>query len=139
MIEQDWWKVDNLIKKEEKISNIDDNEVLEGPNGGDFGSYRKVAKGVDIKDTLLSKHNDLNSKNKIAFIHKLLSTEKGLILDVLDVGCGMGYTTHELGKFYNNSAVVGVDVSSDGISYAIEKFKNEMFIRKGIAPPKTLR
>lgn len=78
-------------------------------------------------------HNDLNSKNKISFIHKLLSINKTSVSDVLDVVCGMGFTTHELGKFYMNASVVGVDISSDAISFTKEKFKSESFICEAVS------
>ena len=79
-------------------------------------------------------HNDLNSSNKVEYIHKLLSTNKTAVNDVLDVGCGMGFTTHELGKFYMNASVLGVDISSDAIKYATAKFKSESFICEAIRP-----
>ena len=134
MAKKDWWTADNLAVQEKNIKKIHEIESLEGPNCGDFGSYRKVLKGVEINSTQLGMHNDLNSKNKISFIHKLLSIKKTLVSDVLDVGCGMGFTTHELGKFYMNASAVGVDISSDAISYAKEKFKSESFICEPVIP-----
>ena len=56
------------------------------------------------------------------------------MLNILDVGCGVGFTTHELGNYYSNSMIVGVDISSDGISYAKKNFKHEKFICQGIDP-----
>ena len=134
MAKKDWWTAENLAVQEKNIKKIHEIESLDGPNGGDFGSYRKVLKGVEINSTQLGMHNDLNSKNKISFIHKLLSINKTLVSDVLDVGCGMGFTTHELGKFYMNASAVGVDISSDAISYAKEKFKSESFICEPVIP-----
>jgi SAM-dependent methyltransferase len=134
MPKKDWWTPDNLVKQEKIIKQIDDINTLEGPDGGDFGSYRKVMKGVDINSTLLGMHNDLNSKNKISYIHKIIKVKKTSINDVLDVGCGMGYTTYELSKFYVNSKVVGVDVSSDAIDYAKQRFKSASFICQALRP-----
>ena len=134
MKNKDWWTVEKLKIQERHISTIDSIENLGGSNGGDFGSYRKVLKGIDINETDLRMHNDLNSKNKIRFIHKLISINKDKILDVLDVGCGMGFTTHELGKFYSKSVAVGVDISNDAISYAKKKFVSERFICQAVDP-----
>ena len=72
MKDNNWWQVKNLKKHEEvvlKTKNIDD---LEKSGMGDFGSYRKILKGENIQNTMLASHNDLNSKNKILFINKLL-------------------------------------------------------------------
>ena len=55
-------------------------------------------------------------------------------MNILDVGCGAGFTTHELGNFYSDSLVVGIDISRDGISYAKERFKNEKFFCQAIDP-----
>jgi len=131
MEDRNWWKVSNLKKDEKKSSKLDDSEL---DLGNDFDSYRKLLKGYDIDATMLSHHNDLNPKEKIAFIHKWISVDKDSVLNVLDVGCGVGFTTHELGNYYSNSLVVGVDISSDGISYAKENFKKEKFICQGIDP-----
>ena len=131
MNNKDFWKVSNLKKDEERSSKLDDSEL---DLGNDFGSYRKLLKGYDIDATMLSHHNDLNPKEKIAFIHKWISVDKDSVLNVLDVGCGVGFTTHELGNYYSNSLIVGVDISSDGISYAKENFKKEKFICQAIDP-----
>ena len=86
--------------------------------------YEKQVKKVDdIKD--LEQYGDFDS---------LLLFRKDLARDVLDAGCGMGFTTHELGKFYSNSKVAGVDISSDGIRYAKDNFRSEGFHSQGIDP-----
>lgn len=131
MENREWWEVSNLKKDEEKSSKLDDSDLNLKT---DFGSYRKLLKGYDIEATMLSSHNDLNPLKKIDFIHKWTSFDKDSVLNVLDVGCGVGFTTHELGNYYSNSLVVGVDISSDGISYAKENFKKEKFICQGIDP-----
>lgn len=125
----DWWKVSNLKKDEEIQSKLIDSELN---LKNDFASYNLLRKGYDLDATMITSHNDLNPKNKIAFIHKLVLFDKDQVLNILDVGCGAGFTTHELGNHYSNSLVVGVDVSSDSILYAKENFKNEKFICHGI-------
>ena len=124
MENRDWWEVSNLKKNQEQSSKLDDSELNLQT---DFGSYRKLLKGYDIDATMLSSHNDLNPQKKIDFIHKWTSFDKDSLLNILDVGCGVGFTTHELGNYYSNSMIVGVDISSDGISYAKKNFKHEIF------------
>tara|TARA_B100000963_G_scaffold358814_1_gene384411 strand:- start:853 stop:1614 length:762 start_codon:yes stop_codon:yes gene_type:complete len=134
MKDNNWWQVKNLKKHEEvvlKTKNIDD---LEKSGMGDFGSYRKILKGENIQNTMLASHNDLNSKNKILFINKLLPFKNNDDLKILDAGCGVGFTSYELSKFYKNSKVTGVDISSDGIKYATQNFANIEFICQGIEP-----
>ena len=61
MKEDEWWRVENLKKMEDKVLRIDALDDLEKPgSGGDFGSYRKVLRGASIEETMLSNHNDLN-------------------------------------------------------------------------------
>ena len=133
MSENNWWNVENLRKHEKKVMRINNHDDLE-KGGGDFGSYRKVLKGESIENTTLASHNDLNSKQKIRFINKLMSIENNKALNILDVGCGMGFTSFELSKFYKNSNVTGVEISTDAIKYATKKFKNIEFICQGIEP-----
>jgi SAM-dependent methyltransferase len=129
---KDWWAVKNLEKYEKEVKKLDEITNLE--KHGDFGSYRSVLKGVSISEAGLAQHNDLNSKLKIRFIDSILLSGKDSAMDILDAGCGMGFTTHELGKFYSNSKVVGVDISSDGIMYAKDNFRSEDFLCQGIDP-----
>ena len=129
---KDWLAVKSLEKYEKEVKKI--NEITTLDKHSDFGAYRSVLKGVKISETGLDHHNDLRSKLKIRFIDSQLLSEKASVMDILDTGCGMGFTTNELGKFYQNSKVVGVDVSSDGISYAQNTFGSQEFIYRGIDP-----
>lgn len=108
-----WWEVRNLEKYEKEVKQIDEVTTLD--EHGDFGAYRNILKGVSISETGLAHHNDLRSKLKIRFIDSQLLSNRDSVMDILDAGCGAGFTTNELGKFYKYSKVVGVDVSSDGI------------------------
>ena len=132
MNNKDWWKVDNLKKSEDRIRNIDNFDNSE--DHGDFGSYKKILNGASLENTSLATHNDLSSKNKIIYIDKLIKTNKNKRLQILDAGCGAGFTANELSIFYNNSNVVGVDISTDGIKYAQKNFSNVKFICQGIDP-----
>ena len=136
MAEKGWWKVENLMEHEKEVTKI--NNLHEMDKEGDFGSYRKVLKGERIESTSLASHNDLNPRQKIRFLNKLMSLDNNLRLDIIDVGCGMGFTSYELSKFYKNSNVTGVDVSSDAIKYAKNRFENVEFICQGLEPTKPL-
>ena len=135
MTNKEWWHPTSLEKQEKVIRDVDQIESLEkGANGGDFGSYRKVFLQNDFQNTHLGMHNDLNSQNKISFIDSLLPVDKRSITHILDVGCGMGFTTHELGKFYQNATILGVDISHDAIAFAKKKFQNQNFVQQAIEP-----
>lgn len=136
MAEKDWWRVENLIEHEKEVTKI--NNLHELDKEGDFGSYRKVLKGEKIESTSLASHNDLSPRQKIRSLNKLMSLDNNLMLNILDVGCGMGFTSYELSKFYKNSNVTGIDVSSDAIKYAKNSFENVEFICQGVEPTKPL-
>ena len=127
-----WWTVKNLLKQENSVRKIEDYTLLEKPGCGDFGSYKKINDGFALNDTELWTHNDLSPKLKIKYISERLKLDVNIVKDVLDVGCGAGFTTDELGKFFPRSLAVGVDVSKDAISFAKRSFKNNKFICKGV-------
>ena len=135
MTNKEWWQPANLEKQEELIRNVEQIESLEkGAHGGDFGSYKKVLITNNVQNTQLGMHNDLNSQNKISFINNLLPVNKRTVTHILDVGCGMGFTTHELGKFYQNATILGVDISHDAIAFAKKTFQTETFLQQAIEP-----
>jgi ubiquinone/menaquinone biosynthesis C-methylase UbiE len=41
---------------------------------------------------------------------------------IIDIGCGIGWTTYEFGKSYPNSLVVGVDISDKLVEVASNIF-----------------
>ena len=84
MLDDNWWKVENLKKIEAQVLKIDNPDDLEKAGMGDFGSYRKVLKGESIENTMLASHNDLNSKNKLTFISALIPFEHDDDLKILD-------------------------------------------------------
>ena len=126
----DWWKPENLKAKEKEFREITDSMKLNVDN--DFGSYRKVLLTGELKESLLDQHNDLNPLRKIRAINKILKNKKPE--NILDVGCGMGYTTAALADFYSNARVLGVDVSADAIEYATKNYRQAKFISKALSP-----
>jgi 2-polyprenyl-3-methyl-5-hydroxy-6-metoxy-1,4-benzoquinol methylase len=126
----DWWKPENLEANEKQFREIADSTKLDVQS--DFGSYRKVLLTGEIKDSLLGLHNDLNPLRKIRAVNKLLKNKKPE--NILDAGCGMGYTTAALADFYKNANVLGVDVSTDAIEYSTQKHKQAKFLSIALSP-----
>tara|TARA_B100000073_G_scaffold348438_1_gene367283 strand:+ start:346 stop:1110 length:765 start_codon:yes stop_codon:yes gene_type:complete len=128
---ENWWKVENLKKEEAKVRS---SKISELNIKGDFGSYRKVLKTDNLEDSMLEYHNDLDSKSKLLQINNLLDISPRKKFKILDVGCGMGFTTFQIKNIFRKSTVVGVDISSDATSYAKKKFTECEFICQGIEP-----
>jgi 2-polyprenyl-3-methyl-5-hydroxy-6-metoxy-1,4-benzoquinol methylase len=126
----DWWKPEKLEAIEKQIRAMGDSTKLDVSN--DFGSYRKVLLTGEIKDSLLGQHNDLNPLIKIRAVNKLIKDKKPE--NILDSGCGMGFTTAALADFYTNANVLGVDVSNDAIEYATQKHIQAKFLSQAISP-----
>ena len=128
----EWWRAENLNKSQDKFRKINDFSNLDPKN--DFGSYRRVLLGDDFSSSMLTSHNDLSPETKIKFIHGLYDLGQESALDILDVGCGLGFTSECLGRFYKNSNVLGVEVSEDAIVYAKTNHKNAKFLCEMIRP-----
>jgi len=126
----DWWKPENLKAKEIEFREIADSTKLNV--GNDFGSYRKVLLTGEIKGSLLGLHNELNPLRKIRAVDKLLKNIKPK--NILDAGCGMGFTTAALADFYINARVLGVDVSNDAIQYSTLHHKQANFLSIALSP-----
>jgi SAM-dependent methyltransferase len=62
-------------------------------------------------------------KGRIDFLMSLLPQSK-TFESVLDFGCGIGDNSVVLAKSFKNANVLGVDLSSDAIDFAQEKFGN---------------
>ena len=128
----DKWTPENLSKTQEKA--LESNDFCELESYGDFGSYRRVLLGDDLKDSLLGLHNLLKPGPKVNFYHGLLNRRADQISNILDVGCGMGHTAKELARLYKNANVVAVDISSDAIKYGTKKFPEVNFLCQKIEP-----
>ena len=133
-MEKDWWSIENLRREEERTREIDDIEELD--SRGDLGSYRRVLLGDNFEDSMLNIHNEISPRGRISFCHSFLEISKKKAMNILDVGCGMGFTTEELAKFYHNSDVTGVDISEDAINYANRTHKSARFICEAVDPKK---
>ncbi len=125
-----WWKPENLEAKEKGVREIANAAKLD--TGSDFGSYRKVLLTGEIKGSQLDLHNDLNPIRKIRAIDKLLNIKNPG--NILDVGCGMGFTTAALADFYTNANVLGIDISTDAIEYSTQKHTQAKFLSITLSP-----
>ena len=123
----DWWKPENLSESElnHRMSNSIDNK-------NDFGSYKSMLNSGDIEKSLIRSHNELQPQYRANFIRDLVDLAK--VGSVLDVGCGLGYTTKSLKDVFVDADVTGVDISADAISYAKLKFGKCNFICQAIDP-----
>ncbi len=128
---ENWWKVKNLKKEEQKVNSL---KVSELDLRGDFGSYKKVLKTDSLDNSMLESHNDLEPNSKLLYIKNLLNIPDKKNYKILDAGCGMGFTTFQIKNIFKESDVIGVDISEDAITYAKKKFGKCEFICQGIEP-----
>jgi 2-polyprenyl-3-methyl-5-hydroxy-6-metoxy-1,4-benzoquinol methylase len=130
MENKSWWKPENLANQEKFIrENITVND-LDLKN--DFGSYKKVLLTGKIQESQLNLHNDINPIFKLSAIDKIFGPFSPSA--ILDVGCGMGFTSKTLKAIYSNASVLGVDISVDAIEFAKKNHKGPNFISMAISP-----
>jgi len=130
-IKKDWWKINNLneLEKNVKSTSIDELDLKNY-----FASYRKVFETDSFENSRIEFHNDLDPRSKILYIAEELKIDFKKKYKILDIGCGLGFTTFQLKKIFKNSIVTGIDISSDAIMYAEKNFKDCLFIQQGIDP-----
>jgi 2-polyprenyl-3-methyl-5-hydroxy-6-metoxy-1,4-benzoquinol methylase len=130
MNQQDWWRVENLLLEERQVRETQEQSKLNPRN--DFGSYRLLLQGIDSKTAQISEHNDVQPRRKVEAIARLLRVTNPA--SVLDVGCGVGYTTEALALNYSGAEVLGVDLSSDGIAFARQMHRKAFFDVRPVVP-----
>ena len=82
--------------------------------------------GFYDEDMVAYDKSDIAWKNNINLYFHLLKIV-GLNTDnisLLDVGCGLGYGSHLIKKYFNFKKVCAVDINQDSINYAKNLFKN---------------
>ncbi len=126
-LNNEWWKPENLAESELKHRTSDSID-----NKNDFGSYKLMLNSGDVEKSLIRSHNELQPQYRANFIKNLVDLTK--VCSVLDVGCGLGYTTKSLKDVFVDAEVTGVDISADAISYAKSKFASCKFICQAIDP-----
>ena len=125
-----WWRPDELSASERAFRSIDDVSKLDPKN--DFGSYRRMLLGDDAEASLIAMHNDIRPERKVRLVKRTLRLPSSL--RVLDVGCGLGFTTAALAESFADGAATGVDISEDAIRYARKHFPRAEFRAMAIAP-----
>jgi len=126
----EWWRPSSLLNAEKRHREILDDNALDLKN--DFGSYRRVLKTGKIEQSGLESHNDIYPELKLLSIEKIFGPFQPN--DILDAGCGMGFTTLALKKIYPSAEVYGVDVSKDAIEYACHHHLGPKFQQLVLSP-----
>ena len=126
----EWWEPNQLKKVESDFRNKSKIDQCDPHN--DFGSYRRLLLGDSFEDSQIAEHNDINPEMKIRLIKRYLRLNK--IKSILDIGCGVGFTTNAIGRIFPEAQVLGVDVSKDAIEYAKAKFQMLDFQVRVISP-----
>ena len=133
MNEKTWWHPEILSKNEGETSKIKDLDLLDP--GVDFGSYKIMLQTGDIKLSQIDQHNNIDPGVRVKMVKNLLS--KFLPNKILDIGCGLGFTTSELKNLFPNSEVLGIDISTDAIAYGRKQFTDCEFLAEAIDPKNT--
>ncbi len=129
-----WWMPSQLKSAEKEIREIDDLESLDTKN--DFGSYRYALITSDLRASEVGSHNDLDPVRKVVAVQRVLRLSD--LSKVLDVGCGLGFTTNSMAACFPDGEVVGVDVSEDAIKFAQKNFLKPRFLSMAIGPDSPL-
>jgi 2-polyprenyl-3-methyl-5-hydroxy-6-metoxy-1,4-benzoquinol methylase len=131
MADNDWWTPEKLKSSEEQIKSINDGHVLRSM--GDFGTYKDALLNGITDESPIHSHNDLNPEKKIKALLKYIAP---LPKDahILDVGCGLGFASKALAELIPGASVLGVDISSDAIKFAKERFTKADFLCTAISP-----
>ena len=123
----DWWNPENLVKSELKYRASSDINVK-----NDFGSYKLMLETGDLDKSLIRSHNEIFSKYRACGVKYLTGfTEPS---NILDVGCGLGFTTNSLKAVFPGASVTGIDISVDAVAYATKTFKDCKFVSGAINP-----
>ncbi len=130
MTNEDWWKPENLKSSEKTF--LENDNITDLDTGNDFGSYKVMRMNDDIENSQITSHNDLNPRYKVNSIKSLLGGK--VYSKILDIGCGLGYTTKEIVDVFDGASVTGIDISEDAILYAKKHFKNCEFRCEAINP-----
>ena len=70
----------------------------------------------DLENSQINSHNDLTPRYRVSSMRSLLGGK--VYSKILDIGCGLGYTTSEIVDVFDGANVIGIDISEDAILYA---------------------
>lgn len=130
MTNKDWWKPENL-KASEKFF-LDNDNVADLDTRNDFGSYKVMRMTNNVVNSQITSHNDMTPRYRVRAIKKILGEK--IYSKILDIGCGLGYTTKEMAEIFDDVSVTGIDISEDAVCYAKNHFKNCEFRCEAINP-----
>ena len=121
---KNWWeptelkRIENNIRNKSNVSSIN--------HGDSFASYKSMLKTNNLVKSNIKFHNDISPSIKISIIKQIIEANFNP-LKILDVGCGLGFTTNELKKKFPHADVVGIDISLEAIQFAKFNFKKSNF------------
>lgn len=130
MGQREWWRAESLQLEEKRIREAKDPSALDPRN--DYGSYRMLLEGSGARTAQIASHNDVRPAGKVDAIARLLRISDPL--NVLDAGCGAGFTTEALARRYPRAKVLGVDISADGIAFASKTHAKAVFSVMPVMP-----
>lgn len=123
----DWWMPEKLLQSERL-----QRESADVDPHSDFGSYKQMLISDSISQSMIRSHNEVYPSYRATIIKQLVGEIN--VSTILDVCCGLGFTTNSLRNIYKTASVVGVDISKDAVSYAQIHFPKCSFICQAIDP-----
>lgn len=130
MTDKDWWKPEKLAKIQRKL--IDKRSTSPVINKGDFYSYEVMLRTNDIVKSDIMSHNEIYPNYRVTTIKKILGDFSPMT--IVDIGCGLGFTTDKFRSVYPKANLLGIDISKDAIDYASLHFPLCDFLSQSINP-----
>lgn len=127
----EWWRPQNLKRSEAEYAAKTDISTLDTRN--DFAFYKVMLQTGDAERSNIGSHNDIDPRMRVDMVTRLLG-DGSSVAKIMDVGCGLGFTTNALKQAYPQARVIGVDISSDAIQFAAKRFPGCEFATKVVGP-----
>lgn len=130
MTDKDWWKPERLAKAQKKI--------MGSPSAGppnyksDFYSYKVMLDTNDRVKSFIKFHNEIKPSYRVTTVKQILGDFSPKM--IVDIGCGLGFTTNEFRSAYPKANLLGIDISEDAIEYASRHFPYCDFLAQPINP-----
>src|SRR5665213_466328 len=104
--------------------------------GQDFDSYALVNRTDRLTATAIETHNAVDQTSleyRYRSIFHVEGIDTAALGTVVDLGCGLGFTTAVLKRLIPRARVVGIDVSAEATVYARRHFPACEFVASGIS------